>query len=65
MSLRIKTKLLNRSQVKKFTMAMAKEHRAHKFTRVGGEFYLKCEAHLKEFIRGYLHRLPSKGKTIT
>lgn len=63
MSLPIKTKLLNRQQVKAFTLEMAK-NRAHKFTRVGGEFYLKAEAQLKEFIRGYLHRLPSVGKTI-
>ena len=63
MSLEIKTPLLNRSQVKKFALAMA-EHRAHKFTRVGGEFFLRCEAHLKEFIRNSVTRLPSAGKTI-
>ena len=32
--------------------------------RVGGDFYIKCEADLKEFIRSYVRRLPSKGKTI-
>ena len=63
MSLDIKTPLLNRSKVKRFALDMA-SNRAHKFTRVGGEFFLKCEANLKEFIRGYVHRLPSKGKTI-
>ncbi len=42
---------------------MAKD-RAHRFTRVGGEFLLKCEGRLKEFIRCYVRQLPSKGKTI-
>ena len=63
MSLEIKTPLLNRSKVKRFALDMA-ANRAHKFTRVGGEFFLKCEANLKEFVRNYIHLLPSKGKTI-
>ena len=49
--------------MKLFALAMA-EKRAHKFTRVGGEFYLKCEANLKGFIGDYVHGLPSVGKTI-
>lgn len=64
MSSNIKTKLLNRSQVKKFALHMA-EQRVHKLTRVGGDFYLRCETNLKEFIRNYVRSLPSKGKTIT
>ena len=63
MSRGIKVKLISKKHVRQFTMHMA-ESRAHKFTRVGGEFFLKCEANLKEFIRNYVHRLPSKGKTI-
>jgi hypothetical protein len=59
----IKVKLINRSQVKKFALDMART-RAHKFTRVGGPFFIQCEANLKEFVRNYVHRLPSKGKTI-
>jgi hypothetical protein len=59
----VKVRLLNRKQVKEFTLAMAKS-RAHKFTRVGGDFLLKCEGQLKEYIRNYVARLPSKGKTI-
>ena len=59
----IKTKLISKKHVKQFALDMAKT-RAHKFTRVGGEFFIKCEANLKEFIRGYVSRLPSKGKTI-
>ena len=55
--------LINRTKVKEFALEMAK-HRAHKFTRVGSEFFIKCEGNLKEFIRNQLHRLPSKGKTI-
>lgn len=55
--------LINRKHVKTFALEMAKS-RAHKFTRVGGGFLLQCEGNLKEFIRSYVHRLPSKGKTI-
>jgi hypothetical protein len=58
-----KVHLINRKHVKEFTLEMAKG-RAHKFTRVGGEFLLKCEANLKEFIRGQVQRHPSVGKTI-
>jgi len=55
--------LLNRKQVKQYALERA-SHRAHKFTRVGGDFYVKCEARLREFIQNYVHSLPSKGKTI-
>jgi hypothetical protein len=56
--------LINRKKVKEFALEMAK-HRAHKFTRVSGEFLVKCEANLRTFIRNQVHSLPSKGKTIT
>jgi hypothetical protein len=55
--------LINRKKVKEFALEMAK-HRAHKFTRVGREFFIKCEVNLKTFIRAQVHSLPSKGKTI-
>ncbi len=55
--------MLNKRQVRLFTLTQAQQ-RAHKFTRVGSDFYVKCEATLREFIRNYIHRLPSKGKTI-
>jgi hypothetical protein len=55
--------LLNRRKVKAFALTQAQQ-RAHKFTRVGGDFYVKCEANLREFIRNHIHRLPSVGKTI-
>ena len=55
--------LINRSKVKEYAMERAKL-RAHKFTRVGNDFFGKCEANLRAFIQGYIHRHPSKGKTI-
>ena len=55
--------LINKRRVKAFAMEAAKV-RAHKFTRVGAAFYVTCDANLRLFIRGYIHRLPSKGKTI-
>lgn len=58
-----KTKLISRKHVKLFALAMA-EARAHRFTRVGDEFFVRCEGHLKGFIADYIRRLPSKGVTI-
>jgi hypothetical protein len=63
MSSAVKVHLINKTHVKQFALEMAKG-RTHKFTRVGGDFLLLCEGSLKEFIRSYVHRLPSKGKTI-
>ena len=60
---RVRVRLLNRKNVREFALEMAK-HRAHKFTRVGGDFFLKCEGHLKSFIRSEVQRHPSVGKTI-
>ena len=58
------TKLISRKHVKDFALTVAGQP-AHKFTRVGGEFFIKAEANVKEFIRNYVRALPSKGKTIT
>ena len=55
--------LINKKHVKLFALEIAKG-RAHKFTQVGGEFFIKCEANLKEFIRNEVRRLPSMNKTI-
>ncbi len=55
--------MINRRKVKDFALLMA-QNRAHKFTRVGSEFYIRCEANLKEFIRNQVQRHPSVGKTI-
>jgi len=64
MSADIKTRLISRKHVKAYALAIA-ENRAHRFTRVGGEFFIKCEGQLKDFIRRHVQQLPSKGKTIT
>jgi len=63
MKTEVKVRLISKKHVRQFTLDTAKI-RAHKFTRVGGEFFIKCEAHLQTFIRQYIQRLPSKGKTI-
>jgi hypothetical protein len=57
------TPLLNRSKVRQFALAMAAD-RHHKFTRVGDEFFTRCEAQLKNHIRDQVQRLPSVGRTI-
>jgi hypothetical protein len=59
----VKVRLINKKHVKEFALEMAKD-RAHKFTRVGGDFLLKCEGRLKDYIRQQVRALPSKGKTI-
>ena len=55
--------MINRRRVKLFALKMAKS-RAHKFTRVGSEFYDHCEVNLKSFIRSQVHSHPSVGKTL-
>ena len=55
--------LINKKAVKTFALAKA-AGRAHKFELVGRPFYDQCEGALKSFIRDYVKRLPSKGKTI-
>ena len=58
-----KVHLLNRKHVREFALEMAK-HRAHRFTRVGGDFFLRCEGQLKAFIRSEVLRHPSVGRTL-
>ena len=60
---KIVVKLISKKHVKQFALACA-EKRSHKFTRFGCGFFFKCETQMKEFIRNYVHHLPSKGKTI-
>lgn len=55
--------LINKKHVKQFALVCA-GNRSHKFTRVGEDFLIKCEANLKEFVRRHVQGLPSKGKTI-
>lgn len=58
-----RTPLLNQSQVRQFALTMAQQ-RAHKFNRVGGTFFVRCEVQLKNFIRDQVHRHPSVGRTL-
>ena len=60
---RVTVRLISRKHVREFALEMAKT-RAHKFTRVGGDFFLKCEGQLKALIRSEVHRHPSVGKTL-
>ena len=55
--------LINKRAVKRYAMKVAAE-RHHRFTRVGEEFLDKAEGFLRQFIRGHVSRLPSKGATI-
>lgn len=43
--------VLNRSSVKKYALAVSETKRAGKFSRVGEEFYLRCEANLESTLR--------------
>ena len=56
-------KLISKTHVRKFALAMA-INRGRKFDRVADDFYVKCETHLKNFIREHVHSMPSVGKTI-
>ena len=55
--------LINKRHVKAYALEAAKE-RAHKFTRVGAEFFVRCDTNLKLYIRAQVRQLPSKSKTI-
>lgn len=57
-------KLISKTHVKKFALSMG-ETRAWKFTRISDEFYVACEAAMKNFIRGRVDNHPSKGVTLT
>jgi len=57
------SRLVNRRRLKAFALEVANA-RAHKFSRVAESFCHICEANLRQFIKSYIHRLPSKGKTI-
>jgi hypothetical protein len=59
----LSVRLISRKHVRAFALEVAKQ-RAHKFTRVGSEFFLKCEGQLKAFIRSEVQRHPSVGKTL-
>lgn len=55
--------LISKKQVKAYVLATAKEHRP-RFTRVSSSLYPMVDAHLRIWLREYIHRLPSVGKTM-
>jgi hypothetical protein len=55
--------IINRRRLRGFALAEA-EQRHHKFNRVSEEFFIQADAHLKAWVRAYVHALPSVGKTI-
>jgi hypothetical protein len=57
------TPLINRAKVKSLALHAAQQ-RARKFTRVGGDFYLKANAALSNFVVHYVANHPSVGVTI-
>jgi hypothetical protein len=56
--------LLCRSKVKALALAVSKEKRGGKFTRVSGDFFQRAEANLRVFIEAEVQRHPSVGVTI-
>jgi len=57
------SKLINKAKVRAFALACASK-RAHKFTRVGADFYLQAEVALKAWIMSRVNSAPSKGQTL-
>ena len=57
------SRLVNRRRLKAFALEVANA-RAHKFSRLSESFCHICEPNLPQFIKSYIQRLPSKGKTI-
>lgn len=59
--------LLNKSAVKKFTLALIASERPHladKLTRVSSEYYETIEVKLRSAIREHINTMPTNGKTI-
>lgn len=63
--IKVKFNLICKSKVKKLALDYAKANRAKEFTRVGEDFFIACEANLKNFIQNRVDGHPSKGKTLT
>lgn len=57
-------RLINKAQCKKFALEFAKANRGHKFTRVGSDFLISCEATLRNHIQSRVKSHPSVGKTL-
>jgi len=58
-----KTIFINKAQVKKFALEVAK-NRYHKFTRVSNEFLVDVDSKIRGIIINHVNSLPSVGKTI-
>ena len=56
--------LITRSKVKDYALAVSREKRGGKFTRVGNDFFVRCEANLRVFIESEVQRHPSVGVTL-
>ena len=46
--------VLNRASVKRYALKVSADRRAGKFSRVGEEFFTRCEARLEAAIRGVI-----------
>lgn len=58
------TLLINREHVRKFLLDFAKQHRAHKFSRVSEETLRLANEMLRQWCIGHVNRMPSKGQTL-
>lgn len=59
-----KVKLISKTHVKTFAFSMG-ETRAWKFTRISDDFYVRCEANLKNFVRNEIAKHATRGVTLT
>lgn len=66
--IKAKFNLICASKCKKLALSYAQSNpsptRAAKFTRVGEDFLIACEAELRRFIQARVDSHPSKGKTL-
>lgn len=58
------TPLINRKEVKRFSLEVASRKRAQGFTRVGRSFIDRVHARLRTFIVSEIMAHPSKGRTL-
>lgn len=58
------SKLINKSQVKKYALHLSQTRRGGKFTRVSREFFESIDFALRREIESRVHTHPSKGKTL-
>jgi hypothetical protein len=57
-------KLIIRSLVKVFALAVAQTRHPNRFNRVSGEFLLRVEGQVKVFIRSYIHQVVALGTVV-